>query len=59
MVREEKSKGDSHYFCQICGMAYEEEEWAVRCEEWCREHQGSCNLDIIEHAVNNKTKGCC
>jgi len=38
------------YKCEECGMEYEEEEWAKKCEKWCRETH-SCNIDIIKHAV--------
>lgn len=52
---EEKIKGkESYYLCEVCGTAYEVEEWAIKCEAWCTEHNGSCNLDIIQHAVNPK-----
>ncbi len=45
-------KGKNYHSCSICGMAYENEEWAVKCKDWCSEHKGSCNLDITQHAVN-------
>ena len=38
------------YQCEECGMSYENNEWALKCEAWCREHK-SCNLEIIKHAV--------
>jgi len=39
--------------CDICGFRYKEKEWAEKCEAWCKEHH-SCNLEITEHAEENK-----
>ena len=36
------------YQCEECGYAYEDKEWAEKCEAWCKEHK-SCNLEIIQH----------
>lgn len=58
-MAQKQEKSDSLYYCQLCGVAYKEREWAEKCEVWCREHKGSCNLEIIEHAVNDGKKGCC
>ena len=41
------------YRCPVCGYAYDEKEWAEKCESWCTEHH-SCNLDIIAHGVPEK-----
>ncbi|MBI2076346.1 MAG: hypothetical protein HYT72_03815 [Candidatus Aenigmarchaeota archaeon] len=38
------------YKCQVCGLTYNEKEWADKCKAWCSEHK-SCNLEIIKHAV--------
>ena len=51
MVQEEIIKNGRYFRCERCGMAYKDEEWAEKCEAWCSEHGGSCNLDIIQHAV--------
>ena len=50
MVEETKKNGETLYVCKECGLAYEEREWAEKCQQWCKEHQ-SCNLEIIEHSV--------
>lgn len=50
MVKEIKKNGKPLYFCEECGMAYEEKEWAEKCQEWCHEHH-SCNIEIMEHAA--------
>lgn len=36
------------FVCAECGFEYEEKEWAVKCQKWCKEKK-SCNLDIIKH----------
>jgi len=38
--------------CEECKLLYEERGWAEKCEAWCKEHK-SCNIEIIEHAINN------
>lgn len=35
--------------CLECGLWYEDEKWAARCETWRGEHK-SCNVEIINHA---------
>lgn len=50
MVKEVKNKGKTLYICGACGFAYEEKEWAEKCQKWCQEHQ-SCNIEITAHAV--------
>ena len=53
MVKELKKKGKTLYVCEECGFAYEQKEWAEKCQRWCREHQ-SCNLEITQHSVPQK-----
>ena len=43
------------YKCPECGLEYLKKEWAEKCEAWCKEHK-SCNLEIIEHAINKGRK---
>jgi hypothetical protein len=50
MVRVAKSEGKTVFICEECGLAYEQKEWAEKCQQWCRENQ-SCNLEIIQHSV--------
>ncbi|MEM4255224.1 MAG: hypothetical protein QXR53_02750 [Candidatus Norongarragalinales archaeon] len=50
MVRKESLKGKTLFYCEECGLAYEEEAIAEKCQAWCSEHK-SCNLEIIKHAV--------
>ena len=38
------------YQCEECALKYEDKEWALKCEAWCKEHH-SCNLEIIKQAV--------
>jgi len=49
-----KTKIKKIYICTECGYEYEEKEWAIKCQEWCKEHQ-SCNLEIIEHGNLSST----
>ena len=45
------NKNNKTYFiCQECNFAYEDKDWAQKCQEWCHEHN-SCSLDITKHAV--------
>lgn len=56
MVKQIKKNGKALYVCEFCGFAYEEKEWAEKCQKWCQEHQ-SCSLDIIQHAVGVEEQG--
>jgi len=38
------------YYCKICGMRFKQNNWAQKCEDWCKEHN-SCNIDIVRHAI--------
>lgn len=50
MVKKVIKQGKEYYICEICHFAYEDEEWAKKCEEYCKKYK-SCNLDITKHAV--------
>ncbi len=50
MVKELHKDNETFYICEECGFAYEQKEWAQKCQEWDEEHQ-TCSLEIIEHAV--------
>ena len=41
------------YKCQECGLHYEDEATAKKCEEWCSKYK-SCNLEITKSAIENK-----
>lgn len=51
MVSERKKGRKVYYQCDECNLYYTEKRWAERCSEWCSQHPGSCNSDIVEHAV--------
>ena len=53
-MNEETNKNIS-YQCSECGFWYKDEEWAKKCEDWCRKYK-SCNLEIIRHAIKNSEK---
>ncbi len=50
VVNEVKKNSKVLYVCEECGFAYEQEEWAEKCQAWCSEHQ-SCNLEITGHGA--------
>jgi len=50
MVKTVRRGGKTLYVCEICGLAYKEKGWADKCESWCREHEGTCNLEVAGHA---------
>jgi len=50
MVKEVKDNGRTLYICEACGYAYEQKEWAEKCQEWCQKHQ-SCNIEITANAI--------
>jgi hypothetical protein len=50
VVKAVERSGQTLYVCEECGLAYNEKEWAEKCEQWCREH-GTCNIEIIEHGA--------
>lgn len=41
------------YICPECGLSYEDQELAKKCEAWCKEHN-SCNLEITKYSVNKR-----
>lgn len=51
-VKNMNQKNRKLFQCPECGLWYAEKEIAEKCEAWCREHK-SCNLDIIQHAVQD------
>ena len=51
MVKEIKRDGKTLYVCEVCGLAYEEKEWAAKCQSWCETHEGSCNFEYVQHSV--------
>ena len=55
MVRKEVKGDKNHFRCEICDFYYLKESLAKKCEEFCKENN-SCNLDIVQYAVNF-TKG--
>ncbi len=54
MVREVEKDGQTLYVCEICDVTYAEGEWVRKCQAWDEQHPGSCNLEIIQHAVTQK-----
>ncbi|OGB90112.1 hypothetical protein A2625_04795 [candidate division WOR-1 bacterium RIFCSPHIGHO2_01_FULL_53_15] len=50
MVKKIELAGKKYFECPICGLDYEEEEWAEKCEAWCSKYP-SCNLETVKHSV--------
>jgi len=50
MVKEIKKNDKTLYICEECGFAYEQKEWAEKCQQWCQQYQ-SCNLEITQHGA--------
>lgn len=50
MVKEEVWEGKKYFICEECKFSYESEEWAKKCEDWCKKYK-SCNLEITKHSV--------
>lgn len=42
------------YRCPECKLWYKDEEWAEKCEAWCKKHH-TCNVEIITHAENSNS----
>jgi len=42
---------ETFYKCDACGLVYREKEIAEKCQNWCETHEGSCNLEYIQHSV--------
>jgi len=53
MVKKVEKDNEALYQCEECGMHYESEETAQKCQAWCGENH-SCNIEIIKEAVENK-----
>ena len=38
------------YDCVICKMKFKDQDWANKCQSWCKEYK-SCNTDITKRAI--------
>ncbi len=50
MVKRFNKDGVTYFECGECGLDYEEEELAERCEVYCRAHH-ACSLEISELSI--------
>ena len=57
MVKEWQQRNRVLYSCEVCGVSYEQREWEEKCQEWCETHNGSCNIEIIQHSVSLEEAG--
>lgn len=42
------------YICKVCGLHYEKEELAQKCNEFCTKHK-ACNTNIIKYSIEQQT----
>ena len=58
MVQSQRKDDNEHsyYQCKECGFRYKDKEWAEQCAAWCEKHH-SCNLEIIQHAIQENMTG--
>lgn len=52
MVEETTLDGRTVWACEVCWLAFEEEDLAARCEDHCLSHD-SCSLEIGRQAVGS------
>jgi len=50
MVLVLEHEGKVYYACSICGLVYEESDYAVACEENCS-GCGCCGLEVTRYAI--------
>jgi len=43
--------GFKYYACSICGLIYESEKTASKCEEFCKNNPGKCNIEIAKESI--------
>jgi hypothetical protein len=51
MVKQVEKSGKVYHVCEFCNCAYNEEEYAEQCQEWCKEYH-RCNMKIMKHRVD-------
>lgn len=52
MVKAVRKGTKTFYKCNVCGLVYREKEIAEKCQNWCETHEGTCNLEYVQHAVD-------
>ncbi len=53
MVNTISVDGKKLFVCEECLFRYRDEDWAKKCELWCKRHK-SCNIGITKHAITNE-----
>lgn len=51
MVSEKKIENKAIFLCEICGLGYSNKKTAQECEDYCKDHPGSCKAEITDKAV--------
>jgi len=56
MVKEINYQERVYFYCEDCKLVYDSRDWAVKCEDWCREND-SCNIEITGHSIKKTLDG--
>lgn len=51
MVYVVEVNGSRYYACVFCGLLYETENLALKCEEFCKNHPGCCDVELAKQSV--------
>lgn len=51
LVKKRNRNGKTDSICQLCRVAYAEEEWGRTSTEWCSEHPDTWRIEVVQHAV--------
>ncbi len=52
MVKPTRIDATTAYYCEVCFLAYRDEELATKCEKHCRTHP-SCDMVIGRQAIGS------
>ncbi|MBI4186759.1 MAG: hypothetical protein HY530_04550 [Chloroflexi bacterium] len=50
MVKKLLKDNKTLYVWEACDFAYQEEEWAQKCQQWCEKYS-TCNIEITQHGA--------
>jgi len=40
-----------YYACGVCGLLYELEDLALKCEDFCKNHPGMCSVELAKKSI--------
>jgi hypothetical protein len=55
LVKTIKKNNNKLYLCEECGLAYLNEAWALKCEDYCKTHN-ACSIEITRHAYTDQNQ---